>query len=78
LIDNLKNRFEDKSLISAFDIFDPKKIPRSQMDQNDHNIMESTSTGTEEQQDCELFMTYGNDHIRNLSKQYQDDDVGEY
>jgi len=46
------------------------------MDQNDHNIMESTSIGTEEQQDCEPFMTYGNDHIRNLSKQYQDDNVG--
>lgn len=76
LIDNLKDRFEDKSLINAFDIFDPKKIPHRQMDENDHNIMESTNTGTEEQQDCEMFMTYGNDHIRNLSKQYQDDDVG--
>ena len=76
LIDNLKNRYEDKSLISALDIFDPKKIPRRQMDQNDHNIMESINTGTEEQQDCEAFMTYGNDHIRNLSKQYQNDDIG--
>ena len=77
LIDNLKNRFEDKSLISAFDMFDPKKIPQTQrqMDQNDH-ILESTNTGTEEQQDCKAFMTYGNNHIKNLSKQYQDDDVG--
>ena len=46
------------------------------MDQNDHNIMESTSTSTKEQKDCEAFMTYGNDHIRNLSKQYQGDGVG--
>ena len=27
LIENLKNIFEDKSIISAFDIFGPKKIP---------------------------------------------------
>ena len=74
LIDNLKSRFEDKSLISAFDVFNPKKIPRKEMDQNGHNIIESTNAGTEEQQDCETFMTYGNDHITNLSKQYQDDE----
>ena len=49
------------------------------MDQNDHNIdiMESssTSTNTKDQKDCEAFMTYGNDHIRNSSKQYQGDGV---
>ena len=46
------------------------------MDQSDHNIMESTNTGTEEQQACEAFMTYGNNHIKNLSKEYQGDGVG--
>jgi len=40
LIDNLKNRFEDKSIISAFDIFDPKKMPQKQThsDTEEHDI----------------------------------------
>jgi len=56
----IDNRFEDKSIISAFDIFDPKKMPRKQ------------THSDKEEQDC---MTYDNNHITNLSKQYQHEDV---
>ena len=31
--------------------------------------MEATHTDTEEPQNCEAFITYGNNHIKNLSKQ---------
>lgn len=62
LIENLKNRFEDKSIISAFDIFNPKKMPRT-----DHS-----DCSTEER---EAFTTYGNDYIESLSKHYQYEDV---
>ena len=70
LTDNLKIRFEDKSLLSTFDIFDPKKIPERQNTESS-----SISTSTKDQKDCDAFMTYSNDHIRNLSKQYQGDGV---
>jgi len=73
LIDNLKNRFEDKSIISAFDIFDPKKMPQKQIDHS----MESQSTHSDtEEQDCDAFMTYGNNHVTNLSQQYKCDVCG--
>ena len=70
LIDNLKTRFEDKSVISSFDLFDPKKMPRKQIDQSDHS--ESTHTDAEEQS-YDTFMTYGNNHITNLAQQYSHD-----
>ena len=64
LIDNLKKRFEDKSILTAFDIFDPKKVPRVSNDENDS----SDSSGEQE-----IFMQYGNAHIKNLAEHYQGD-----
>jgi len=53
LIDNLKKRFEDKSILTPSDVFDPKMIPQI------------SSDSSESDSDSESFMQYGNIHIKN-------------
>ena len=67
LIDNLKKRFEDKSILTTFDVFDPKKILQLSNDSSD-----SESDGDSSTQ--ESFMQYGNIHIKNLAEHYQGED----
>ena len=40
LIDNLIKRFEDKSILTVFDVFDPKKIPRVSNDSSESDSEE--------------------------------------
>ena len=56
LIKNLQDRFDDKSAIAAFDVFNPAKLPP--LLNNPSNIAE--------------FNEYGNQQIEELSKQYQE------
>ena len=62
LIDNLKKRFEDKSILTPSDVFDPKMIPQI------------SSDSSESDSDSESFMQYGNIHIKNLAEHYQRED----
>ena len=57
LIKNLENRFEDKSVMAAFDIFNPAKLPE---------LLDNPSAD-----ELEVFMEYGNKQTENLSSQYQ-------
>ena len=58
LITNLEKRFDDKSVIAAFDIFNPEKIPL---------VPDST-----DREGVDKFLKYGNKEISELSNQFVD------
>ena len=58
IIKNLENRFDDKTVIAAFDIFNPQKIPKV-IDSNDV-------------EDVDKFLNYGNNEIIEISNQFSD------
>ncbi len=57
LIKNINNRFDDKSMMAAFDIINPSKLPPL-----------PTNPSTE---DIELFTEYGNDNVEKLGSHFQ-------
>ena len=57
LINNLETRFDDKSVLAAFDIYNPVKLPQVP----DNPCAE----------DLETFAGYGNDDMENLTGQFQ-------
>jgi len=56
-IKNLEDRFDDKSLMAAFNIYKPAKLPPL----SDNPSIE----------DLDIFPEYGNDHVQNLAHQFQ-------
>ena len=60
LADNINGRFEDKSLLESFDVFNPSKLP----------TLSSIPSKTE----LDNFMTYGNTQIQTIVKQYYRED----
>lgn len=62
LVENINGRFDDKSVLESFDVFNPSKLP----------VLSSTPNTTE----MEHFMAYGNSQIQTLAKQYYCDGEG--
>ena len=56
LISNTEARFEDKSVLASFDIYNPVKLP---------HLPDNPST-----EDLEAFTDYGNDLVENLARQF--------
>ena len=61
LIENIEKRFEDKSVLTAFSVFDPAKLPRNRRipDNPERELLES-----------QTIMNYGNTEIETLSKHF--------
>ena len=61
LIENIEKRFEDKSVLTAFSVFDPAKLPRNRRipDNPERELLES-----------QTIMNYGNMEIETLSKHF--------
>ena len=62
LVENTNGRFDDKSILESFDVFNPFKLPK----------FSSNPSKTE----IERFMAYGNTQIQTLAKQYYCDGDG--
>ena len=57
VIRNIENRFDDRSVMAAFDIYNPEKLPPLSINPD---VDELSS-----------FTEYGNDHVTNLAEQFQ-------
>lgn len=57
LICNIESRFDDKSVLASFDVYNPSKLPI---------LSENPST-----KDLKMFMEYGNDEIKILATQFE-------
>ncbi len=67
LIDNIQNRFEDQSVLAAFDAFDPKKLP-----DDTHSDSDSQSeSGSDSDHETESPAEYGKTAIITLADQFQ-------
>ena len=58
LISNIESRFDDKSVMASFDIYNPAKLP---------HLPDDPSCP----EDLEAFTEYGNDDVENLARQFQ-------
>ena len=57
LVNNIEARFDDRSVMASFDIFNPAKLP---------HLPDKPSTA-----DLEMFVEYGNNDVERLSQQFQ-------
>ena len=58
LISNIERRFDNKTVLASFDIYNPSKLPQ----------LSDTSCA----EDVQLFSEYGNDDVERLATQFQD------
>ena len=58
LISNIECRFDNKTVLASFDIYNPSKLPQ----------LSDTSYA----EDVQLYSEYGNDNVERLATQFQD------